>query len=695
MGIFSGPGQGVRACAGQVLTLRSRCGRASARRISSGWSLAALGVVVALPSAVLAQDRAAVPVNPPAGQAVVRPDAPPEAKKPDVFVKDVVPQGEPADEGTPYPVSAFVMEYGTKEPAERPDLGDPAFQNLVVKLSQVDGVYAAPGSGRPSATLKLSDVTAAAPVKMTRSGIVQVCRAVSAEFNRRGIFAIFVAPSAEDIDERELRESGHPTDKRKGTALRVVVWTGVVRDIRTISGGERDLDAPKMNNPAHALTLRNSPIRKGDLLRKDKLDDYTFALNRHPGRRVDVAVGAADDEGGVQLDYLVTENNPWTAYFHIANTGTKNTDKWRERFGFVHNQLTNNDDIFRLDYATAGFDSSHAVSPSYEFPIMTNVLRAKAYGTWSEFTASDVGAFGDQFRGRSWTLGAELDWTVLQISDTFVDAVGGLRFENVKIEGQKSGAGVVTTGEETFWLPYLGGKIERDTDAMHSFAQVTYEFTANDGNRGEVDKLGRKGADTGWGTLHWDAEQSLYLEPLFSPQNPANMTLAHELAASFRGQYGFGNKLIPSAQGVAGGMYSVRGYPESVVAGDTILLAGIEYRFHLPPVLGMGSPGTLLGREFRYVPQGPYSRADWDLMFKAFLDYGHTQISDRQPTEVDEDLASVGLGIEFQMWRNVNLRVDWGYPIMDVNQPVNGIKSGGQPVDSGDSRFHLSATLSF
>jgi len=599
-------------------------------------------------------------------------------------------QSEPTDEGAPYPVSGFNLVYGTTEPEERPNLSEPVFQDLVVQLSQMDGgAYAAPGEGRPTVRLKLSEVTSAAPINLTRSGIIQVCRAVSAEFNRRGIFALFVAPSADDINERELRESGHPTDLRKGTSLTIVVWTGVVRSVRTIAGGERELDGVKVNHPAHALTLRNTPIKKDELLRKDKLDDYTYVLNRHPGRRVDAAVGAADEDGGVQLDYLVTENRPWTAYFQISNTGTKNTNEWRERFGFVHNQLTNNDDIFRIEYATAGFEASHAVSPSYEFPLMTNVLRAKLYASWSEFTASDVGSNRDVFRGKSWVVGGELIWTAAQFTDTFLDVIGGVRFESVKIEQD---AIFGNQGEENFWLPYFGARVQRDTDASHTFAQVTYEFTANSGDRAEVDNLGRRGADTSWGLLRWDAEQSLYLEPLFNPSDPKYMTLAHEVAFTFRGQSGFDNQLIPSAQGVAGGFYSVRGYPESVTAGDSVYIASAEYRFHLPQALSSGPAGTLGGREFRYVPQGPYGRADWDLIFRGFVDYGHTITNQKLVGQADEDLLSVGVGAELQVLRNLNLRADIGTVLSEVNSDPRG---GGQLVTEGSTRIHLSATLSF
>ena len=73
--------------------------------------------------------------------------------------------------------------------------------------------------------------------------------------------------------------------------------------------------------------------------------------------------------GEVNLDNLVSEVRPWYAYAQVSNTGTKQTDPWRERFGFVHNQLTGNDDVLSIDYLTAGFEQSHAIVGSYELPV--------------------------------------------------------------------------------------------------------------------------------------------------------------------------------------------------------------------------------------------------------------------------------------------------------------------------------------
>src|SRR6185503_14225262 len=140
--------------------------------------------------------------------------------------------------------------------------------------------------------------------------------------------------------------------------------------------------APTTEPSEVAATQPAAPGGKPSPLRRDLLDNYVSFLNRHPGRHVDVAVSGIDpkEHGAVSLDYLVTEAKPWSAYFQVSNTGTKETDEWRERFGYVNNQVTNHDDIFNIDYTTAGFTNSQDVTVSYDTPIEpSRKLRARVY----------------------------------------------------------------------------------------------------------------------------------------------------------------------------------------------------------------------------------------------------------------------------------------------------------------------------
>ena len=61
---------------------------------------------------------------------------------------------------------------------------------------------------------------------------------------------------------------------------------------------------------------------------------------------------------------------------------------------------------------------------------------------------------------------------------------------------------------------------------------------------------------------------------------PREMT--HELAWRFGGQTSLGTRVIPQAEGVLGGVATVRGYPQSITAGDSFVNGSVEYRYHVP-----------------------------------------------------------------------------------------------------------------
>lgn len=613
-----------------------------------------------------------------------------------------------AQEGPSFEVSAFVVRY----PVEQPDR--PAIEELLqleVALSVFNGVYVSPREGGEQVTVRLEDLTSAQ--RGVRRFSVGAINAIGARIvralNERGVIGVLVAPDPNQIDPQSLQDLRSPTAR----ALNLDVWTRSVGQVRTLGSGprwskptakgERPSAENRINHPYHERIRENSPLQPavtepgqpaaaGDLLRREPLDEYLFRLNRHPGRRVDVAIAAGEAPGEVVLDYLVTENKPWTIYFQVSNTGTEETNEWRERIGFIHDQFMNRDDILSIDFITASFDEANALVASYDAPLGgSELLRAKVYGSFSEFTASEVGIADERFTGESWVLGGELSANVFQQRQTFVDAFAGVRWENHDVTNEA----VQLEGRADFFIPYAGLRLERTTLRSSTGAEVRIEASLPDvagTDEEEVQKLGRQDADDDWVLLRGGASHSFYLEPLlFGPawSDPASpdrkTTLAHEVALSLRGQYAFGNRLIPQAEDVVGGMYSVRGYPESLVAGDTSVIASAEYRFHLPRALAIQPDPTktpLFGRPFRFSPEQRYGRPDWDLILKGFVDAARVWNSDRLSFERDETLIGTGIGAELVFRRNLNVRVDWGFALEDAAD-----------VDAGDNRVHISATL--
>jgi hemolysin activation/secretion protein len=593
-------------------------------------------------------------------------------------------------DGKAYPVTELKISYKFPHP-DLPAIGE--LLDTEVSLGVVADGYVGPRPGVSVVPVKLGDLGRAGSVKLYRSAIQAIYSHLLKQFNSRGIIGVFVVVAPEDITDKD------EDIRKERTSLSLLVVTSVVKQVRTVAIGEASTDN-RVNNASDAFIRNNSPLQpsvegeaeRSDLLRKDVLDDYVLRLNRFPGRRVDVAISGTDKPGQLNLDYLVSEGRPWYVYAQVANTGTSQTADIRERFGFVHNQLTGHDDVLSLDYSTADFTSSHAVVGSYELPFFDfERIRNRFSGTWSQYTASDVGQNNQKFTGTGWTFGDELIMNVYQRREFFVDAVAGVKLQ----ESETDNPSALKKGYGFFIEPFVGLKLERLTDIATTTGNLTVigyltdsRMSTSNSAVGSLEGLGRTDPTRNAVVLQYGLAQSFFLEPVLAPEKFAagNSTLAHEIFLSARGQWAFNQRLVPQAQDVAGGLFSVRGYSESIIAGDSVVLGTVEYRFHLPRILPIQDDPNktpfLWEKSFRYSPQAVYGRPDWDLIFRAFVDAGQVNQSHRLSFEKNATLLGAGIGLELQYKQNFNLRVDWGVPLLDV-----------EGVDAGESRVHFSATL--
>ena len=584
---------------------------------------------------------------------------------------------EQTGDGPSFTVTEFVIGFADKHP----DLPSPeAVATLTVTLGKTEDGYVAPRPGVATETFRLADVPKLPLHTFYATALVRINAAIVECFNDKGLIGIYVAPHPEDIEEKVVDRQVVLRDLRAGqrTGLRLQVYAGMASEVRTIASGNRVTTGEKVSNPAHASILDFSPVKKGDLLWRKKVSDYAYQLSRHPGRQVDVALSSAGKWQEVTLDYLVAEGKPWVAYYQLSNTGTKQTGRWRQRFGFLHHQCTGNDDIFRAEYTTSDFEKTHGVVLSYEAPLLrSRWLRWKIEGLFSEYAASDVGFAKDTFTGETMEIGGELIANIYQRERLFVDLLVGVRAQNLEVENELFDA----NGEACLLLPRIGLRLEEQKPTMKTYARVDLEWSQGDctgADANQLELLGRELPDDDWVALKWDVSWSAYIEALLNPAKWKNpdprqiRTLAHELVLACRGQYAFNDKrLLAQHEEVIGGLYSVRGYPESAVAGDCGIMWTAEYRLHLPRVTKV-----------------PYfDKPDWDLILKAFMDGGRTNTNDRiAGDEDDDDLLGTGLGIELQITRYLSLRLDWAMALTGAN---------GDEVSSGHQALHFVTTISY
>jgi hypothetical protein len=511
--------------------------------------------------------------------------------------------------GPAYPVGRIELEYLRENPLH-PSLDE--VLPLTFTLGTQPSGYTRPEPGEPTVTMSFARIWWRPVETYHASAIQHMLETLRDWLNERDLIGVYVTPDPTQLAAgRDLRPPGD-------TTLTFLVSTAMVTQMRTLAAGERvgenaeiKPDA-RIDNPVHDRIRDRSPIQpyfegeptRRDLLRKSVLDEYLYWLGRHPGRLVRGSLSAAED-GGALLDYEVIENRPLIFYAQLNNTGTESTDRLRQRIGLQHTQLTNADDILSIDFSTAAFDEYNRLFAAYERPFENDRIRWRVYGGWYEYTARELGFFSDLFKGEQYSLGGEVIANVYQKDELFIDVLGGARFDAISVDNDAFGI----EGSDDFIVPYIGARLDRTTGWAATRGLVTLEGTTGswtDVDEGGLTRLGRFDPSEDWLILRWNLMQSTYLEPLFDreawedPSTPGSSQLVHEVFASFKGQYAFDNRLIPQYQQVVGGLYTVRGYPESVVAGDTALIGTLEYRLHVPRAFKLeAEPRELFGDPFR------------------------------------------------------------------------------------------------
>ena len=183
---------------------------------------------------------------------------------------------------------------------------------------------------------------------------------------------------------------------------------------------------------------------------------------------------------------------------------------------------------------------------------------------------------------------------------------------------------------------------------------------------------------------------------------PRTTKSAHEIVLRCRGQYIPSDKRVPAQfEDVMGGMFSVRGYPESASAGDSSIFGSVEYRYHFSPALLFAGEDTDLSNRskvfaFRNVPNLKIEPRDvarsrrLNVTWLLFFDAGKTFTNDSDKTDTDDTLMSFGTGLDCRITRHLSLRADWGYVMRQIND-FDG--SPRDDAEDGDQRLHLMATF--
>ena len=411
-----------------------------------------------------------------------------------------------------------------------------------------------------------------------------------------------------------------------------------------------------------------SPVKEGEVIQKNKVDDFVKLLNLNPDRYVSAVISRSADPNALNLTYDVYEANPWHWYVQVDNSGTEER-QWSPRIGLTNTNFTGIDDRLSAMYQApwdSGIAENYALFGTYDFPLLTPRLRLNFYGGYSEFDVTPQGG-PFNFLGRGSFYGSILSYNVFQMDSWFVDVTGSLSQENSKVTPT---LGLESDVDMDLWG--VGVNIHR-SDNMSNTSLIFNMNKSMGGSSKDEFNDARSNADPDFTIYNFSATHSQYLET----------SKVNRVSASFR-LITSDERLVPAKMTTFGGFYSVRGYEEDEIVADGGILMSGQYEFDL-----VKHSESLENREATSEAGSEEAQDNKPWLRKlaplAFIDFGRAKIKSPLVGEKGvQELCSLGVGTIAELGDNFSAGIYYGWPLRGTDQ-----------TDKGDGRLNFSCIYRF
>lgn len=397
------------------------------------------------------------------------------------------------------------------------------------------------------------------------------------------------------------------------------------------------------------------PVKKliGKVLEYGKLKKSVIEINAHPDREVKAVVLPGQTVGTSDLILEAKDHFPLHVGAEVNNFGTRLTGMERYGVSLTDNNLFGADDILamRLQYG----EKVQAISTQYVRPLDDDGLELG--GT---FSYTEVGVGGDfvdlDIKGKASAYSVYLDRPLMTMGPVDFKWTGG--FESKSIENTV--LGVISSKDELRML-HAGLNLDEADSWGRTIAvnDLTYGFSWLGASEKNDPQLSRAGSGAGFMKFN----STVYrIQPI------------HDSMLLYLKTFGqwTRDRLLSAEQFDIGGVYSVRGYPQSDYLGDAGIGANVELRI----------PFYFISREIKFpgtdVPL-------WNrLNFVLFFDAAHASLRNPAAGEVrSKSYMGAGGGIRFALPHNMTGRFEWAAPI------------GEKPSDRSRGQFYFSVTVEF
>jgi hemolysin activation/secretion protein len=421
-----------------------------------------------------------------------------------------------------------------------------------------------------------------------------------------------------------------PPQDIKGGKLTIAVLEGGVEEI-AIKGSKHLNSGYIRSRLPHA---KQTPVNVQALL-----DDLQLLRQDPLIASVSAELKTGVRPGATRLDIAVEEADNFAVTAILDNQRTPSVGSFRRGGNLTHRDLLGFGDKLSLDYFNS--EGSNSFEVGYDLPVNGKDGRLSfKYGVGS----NDV--VEEPFN----PLDIELESNYYEF---------GFRQPIVRKPGREFALGLNFTRQNSkSSLSDIPFALSRGADESGKTKISALRFTQEYIARSDRSVFGLKsqfnvGLDLFGSTINDDTPDSTFVA--WQGQSQWARELAEDTLILVRGDLQLsGSSLVPLEQFRLGGVNSVRGYRQDLSLGDSGINGSAEIR----------------------LPIARWQKVDGVLQITPFFDVGAAWNSD--DVEIERKmLASTGIGLNLELGKRLNARLDWGIPLIAAEKQGNSLQENG------------------
>ena len=547
-----------------------------------------------------------------------------------------------------YPVSKISFRYGQVHPS-LPDLGH--LKKAVISIGNEEKIALSDLMRGASGVLQLDD--------QDLYDLAEISIHLLKDYGFEGVLAFPNPTMIDPVSGQDRRMSGD-------SSLEILVWCSILDEVVVEGKGllpkERERLEQRIAGFVEEEELLGEPVMNG-------LVEYLSDMTNHSSRNSRVVLSAGTEPGKVRAVVQTRRNKRANFSISTSNSGSESTGEWLFNFAARTDQLTGRDDQVVVNYTISNTGERHSLVGSYYIPLVRPEFTTLGVGMgYSSYDASTFALTNVDFEGDNLFLDLSLRGKPnLFLNDNLSPGIEfGLRMENVTAFNSLFG----NSADATMVTPRVSFSLDSKGTYRRGVSRASLFGNMSSIDEEDREALGGYDATDRYARLQFSHTETFllgkWMEDTFS-RSP-NEYFSNQVL-SIRAKVDFalsGKRHLPHHQFIAGGTGSVRGYPESLVAGDSGQALSLEYSV-----------------PFYYFVDS-YSKADLPWSLGAFIDWARVGVNDPLFFESDQTLLGIGVGVEFLLPRGL-------YARFDLAKPLRELKVGGNTIDgtrSSDYRVH-------